>query len=168
MVFAIVVDGLLDTFPPGSCTRSSMGTNIFRWGYELITPCLLLVVKVGQVQAILLQMETHPNFTALWVFEKLQLTEPGQDFGDPHSGFSSSCSVLKACFPCSGVVQPQTCSRDSLLMGQKENTGGDRTAAYGSGSSASHGSPLFDPKTVYVLCRKQSLSKFPQYLTIIQ
>ena len=47
MVFAILVDGLLDTFPPGSCARSSMGINIFRWGYELITPYLLLVVKVG-------------------------------------------------------------------------------------------------------------------------
>lgn len=45
--FAIVVNGLLDTFPSGSCSGSSMGTSIFRWGYELIKPCLLLVVKVG-------------------------------------------------------------------------------------------------------------------------
>lgn len=45
IVFLCAVNRLLNTFPPGSCAESSSGIDKLRWGYELLTLCLFLLVK---------------------------------------------------------------------------------------------------------------------------
>lgn len=90
-----------------------------------------------------------------------------KELAHPRWVSSAPCSIRNAHSPWGQGSNSSHRAEILCAWGPVENTRGDKTATNGFGISASHGSPWLDPKSVDVLCMKQSSSKFLQYPGLI-
>lgn len=93
------------------------------------------------------------------------MKEPSQELGYPHCVFSLHCSIMNICSSCTGVLQTQPHSRDSLFVGTEVKHQMDKAAAYKCKSSVSHGSPWLYPQNCWCSLHEtviEQISSVPQ------
>lgn len=87
--------------------------------------------------------------------------------GTPQLGFLCTLQHREHTLPVRALLNSSHRAEILSAWGPVENTRGDKTATNGFGISESHGSPWLDPRSIDVLCMKQSSSKFLQYPGLI-